>query len=100
MIPVGLIRALFSPIIERIEALEARPVGVIDAGVWIEGTVYPKDAGTTWDGHYWIAQTQTSEQPGVSSAWRMAVRRGKQGREGKPGPPCRCAERAGGEARR
>lgn len=57
-----------------------------DAKVWAAGTTYPKGAGTTWDGHYWIAQAQTSEQPGEGSpAWRLAVRRGKQGREGKQG---------------
>lgn len=57
-----------------------------DAKVWTAGTTYPKGAGTTWDGHYWIALTQTSEPPGEASpAWRMAVRRGKTGREGKQG---------------
>lgn len=57
-----------------------------DAKVWTAGTTYPKGAGVTWDGHYWIAQQQTSEQPGEGNpAWRLAVRRGKQGREGKQG---------------
>lgn len=57
-----------------------------DAKVFTAGTVYPKGAGVTWDGHYWIALKQTSDQPGEGSpAWRLAVRRGKQGREGKQG---------------
>jgi hypothetical protein len=57
-----------------------------DAKVWSAGTVYPKGAGVTSDGHYWIAQTQTSEPPGEGNpAWRIAVRRGKQGREGQRG---------------
>lgn len=57
-----------------------------DAKVYQAGLVYPKGAGVTWDGNYWIALKQTSEQPGEGSpAWRLAVRRGKQGREGKQG---------------
>jgi hypothetical protein len=100
VIPIGLIRALFSPIIERLEALEARPVGVIDGGVWTEGKNYAPFVGVTHDGGFWVSQEQTSEQPGGSPAWRLAVHRGKQGREGKPGSPCRCAERVGSEARR
>lgn len=57
-----------------------------DARVYEAGKVYPKGAGTTWDGHYWIALAQTSDAPGEgSSAWRLVVRRGKQGREGKQG---------------
>lgn len=57
-----------------------------DASVWKAGTVYPKGAGVTWDGHYWIALAKTSEQPGEANpAWRLAVRRGKQGREGQKG---------------
>jgi collagen type III alpha len=57
-----------------------------DSKAWQAGTVYPKGAGVTWDGGYWIAQTKTHEQPGEGSPdWRLAVRRGKQGREGKQG---------------
>lgn len=57
-----------------------------DAQVWTAGQTYPKSAGVTWDGHFWIAQQDTTDQPGEGSkAWRLAVRRGKQGKEGKPG---------------
>jgi hypothetical protein len=71
----------------RIAALEARPI-VHDAGVFVDGTVYPKGAGVTWDGGFWIAQAETRREPGEGRPeWRLAVRRGKQGREGT----CRCA---------
>jgi integrin beta 3 len=57
-----------------------------DAKVYAAGTVYPKGAGVTADGHYWIALTQTSDPPGEGNpAWRIAVRRGKQGKEGQRG---------------
>jgi hypothetical protein len=57
-----------------------------DAKVWTAGTVYPKGAGVTWDGGYWLAQAPTSDAPGEGHpAWRLCVRRGKTGREGKQG---------------
>lgn len=59
---------------------------VHDAGVWSAGIIYPKASAVTWDGHFWIAQGATTEQPGEGCKdWRLAVRRGKQGKEGKPG---------------
>jgi len=76
----------------RIEALEQQPIGVLDAGMWSAGTVYEAGDGTTHHGHYWVAQSQTNDEPSDGSrAWRLAVRRGKQGREGQC--RCRCAER-------
>jgi hypothetical protein len=61
----------------------------MDFGIWTAGRVYPKGAGVTHDGAWWIAQTTTSAQPGLAAAasreWRLAVRRGKDGRPGKDG---------------
>jgi collagen type III alpha len=58
----------------------------IDRGVFQAGKTYDAFDGVTWDGHFWIAQQETSEEPGEGNpAWRLAVRRGKQGREGKQG---------------
>lgn len=57
-----------------------------DKKVWSAGTTYPKGAAVTWDGHYWMAVESTVEPPGEGCpAWRLVVRRGKQGREGKAG---------------
>ena len=94
----AVLRELIGPLIERLDAQEARiaaleqqPIGVLDAGVWTLGKRYEQGDGVTWDGHYWVAQEPTRTQPGDGSTpWRLAVRRGKQGREGKA---CRCAER-------
>jgi len=104
----AVLRQIIGPLIERIDALDAkvtalaqRPVGVIDGGLWKPGVTYPKGVGVTYDHHFWTSQAQTTEQPGNGCpAWRLAVSRGKTGREGKrgamgpPGPPgsCRCAE--------
>jgi integrin beta 3 len=56
-----------------------------DAGVWQAGRVYPKGAGTTVKGAWWIAQTNTSGRPGDSRDWRLAVKGGRDGKDGKDG---------------
>jgi integrin beta 3 len=57
-----------------------------DAGIWEAGKVYPKGAGLRRDGSWWIAQTQTSAQPGHDKTWRLAVKKGTDGRQGPIGP--------------
>lgn len=56
-----------------------------DVGPWAAGSTYPAGAGVSWDGSYWIAKRLTSDQPGPGDAWRLAVRRGKQGKDGPRG---------------
>lgn len=52
-----------------------------DAGVWKGGRTYPKGAGVTKDGAWWIAQEATLAEPGKSTpesrAWRLAVKAGR-----------------------
>jgi hypothetical protein len=92
----AVLRELLRPIQARLEHLEQITKALEqreDAGVWQPGVSYPKYAGVTHAGHYWIASERTKDQPGEGNpAWRLAVRRGKTGREGKRGPACRCAE--------
>ena len=52
----------------------------IDRGVWDPGE-YAKGDTVTWGGSLWIAQESTEDKPGVSKSWRLAV---KKGRDGKP----------------
>jgi integrin beta 3 len=60
-----------------------------DAGVWQAGKDYPAGAGVTFKGAYWIAQKATKVRPGDDTApsrdWRLAVKRGEDGRPGKDG---------------
>jgi len=56
-----------------------------DAGVWQPGRVYPKGAGVTVKGAWWIAQKDTSERPGDSRDYRLAVKGGRDGKDGKDG---------------
>jgi integrin beta 3 len=57
---------------------------VVDRGVWTDHA-YRKGAGVTWAGSFWIAQRDTSAKPDTAdSGWRLAVKRGRDGKDGKP----------------
>jgi len=53
---------------------------VLDAGIWKDGAYSPGD-GVTAGGSFWIAQTETTAKPGKSDDWRLAVKRGTDGRD-------------------
>jgi integrin beta 3 len=58
---------------------------VVDRGVWTDRE-YRKGSGVTWAGSFWIAQRDTSAKPDTAdSGWRLAVKRGRDGKDGKPG---------------
>lgn len=63
---------------------------VLDRGVFKDGMTYEAGDGTTWGGSFYIAQRETSAKPGQPSedsrAWRLAVKKGADGKEGKAGP--------------
>jgi hypothetical protein len=91
------LRQIIGPLVERLDAygarlalLEARPIGAVDRGVHQTGRAYERGDGVSYHGGFWIAQERTSEEPGTGATWRLAVHRGKPG---KQGPPCRCTER-------
>lgn len=52
-----------------------------DAGVWTEGKAYLKGDGVTWGGSFWIAQDDTSDKPDIGKGWRLAVKRGRDGKD-------------------
>lgn len=59
---------------------------VLDRGVYQAGRTYEKGDGVTFGGSFWIAQDATGEKPGDGATkWRLAVKKGSDGREGKPG---------------
>src|SRR5687768_11362037 len=64
------LRQIIKPLVKRIEALEQITRALEareDARVWIPDVTYPKYAGVSHAGGYWIAQAKTSEQPGGGS---------------------------------
>jgi len=56
---------------------------VLDAGVWKEGTAYVAGDGVTLGGSFFIAQSATTAKPGKSDEWRLAVKRGTDGRDAR-----------------
>ena len=51
-------------------------------GVHIEGKAYDKGDTVTWAGSLWHCDTPTEERPGEGGAWRLAVKRGRDGKDG------------------
>lgn len=64
--------------------------GFVDRGVWQEGE-FVKGDGVTWEGNYWLARRDTKAKPGSegedtgNNDWRLAVRKGRKGKDGAPG---------------
>ena len=56
----------------------------LDQGIWREGS-YEKGDMVSWAGSGFIAQrdTKDDEKPGASDAWRLFVKRGRDGQDGK-----------------
>ena len=69
----------------RIAELEARPA-FVDRGVWTEGCYEPGNA-VTHAGSIWLCKRTTFAKPGTDDthpdgpSWRLAVRRGRDGRD-------------------
>jgi len=69
----------------RIAALEARISEFKYCGVWQSGMSYRECNSVTDDGSIWICMARESTQrPGNGPDWRLAVKRGKDGRDVRP----------------
>jgi len=62
---------------------EIKTALVLDAGVWKEGQTYVPGDAVTLGGSLFIAQASTTAKPGKSQDWRLAVRRGTDGRDAR-----------------
>lgn len=61
---------------------------VIDRGVYTADVAYKSGDGVTWGGSYWIAtKDEPAGKPGEpgSDGWRLAVKRGRDGKDGRNG---------------
>jgi len=56
---------------------------VLDRGVFKDGQTYEPGDGVTWAGSWWIAQEKTESKPGTDPTWRLAVKRGRDGKDAK-----------------
>lgn len=63
----------------------ARLFSIVDRDVWKAGETYEKGDGVTLGGSFWIARRQTTARPETTDDWRLAVKRGRDGRHGKDG---------------
>ena len=65
---------------------------VLDQGVYKAGTTYQAGDGVTWAGSFWIAQAETTDKPGDgATAWRLAIKAGREGKAGRDGRDLRDA---------
>lgn len=53
----------------------------IDRGVWQSGVTYAAGDCVTRSGSYWIAQRDTTATPGGHDDWRLAVKKGRDGKD-------------------
>ena len=63
---------------------EIKTAILLDAGVWKEGAAYVAGDAVTHGGSLFIAQGETTARPGKSDDWRLAVKRGADGRDWRP----------------
>lgn len=56
-------------------------------GVYRDGEGYDLGDMATWGGSVWHCNGTTREQPGSSPAWTLAVKRGRDGKDGGSGTP-------------
>jgi len=66
---------------QRIAALEKSQFGYF--GVFEEGKSYRKNSFLTDSGSLWIARKETAQRPGSNEDWKLAVKRGRDGKDSK-----------------
>ncbi len=66
------------------KALQFKLPAIIDRGVWRGDGRYERGDAVTSDGSLWIArEDDPSHEPGKGPQWRLAVTKGKNGRDAK-----------------
>jgi hypothetical protein len=69
----------------RVAELEARPTGVAYKGVWDSSEVYERGHFVTRAGSIWHCERDHNRGilPGAGDGWRLAVKKGSDGKDGK-----------------
>lgn len=70
---------------DRIVEREVETALVLDRGVFVAEFQYRAGDCVTWGGSTWIAQRSTNAKPETDDSWRLAVKRGRDGKEGRAG---------------
>jgi len=67
---------------EQVKTFDLTVPAVIDRGVFKEGQAYTPGDAVTFGGSLWIAQKDTGDKPdGPDTGWRLAVKKGRDGRD-------------------
>lgn len=68
---------------EHVKEFRADLPVVLDRGVYRDGATYVRGDAVTWAGSLWIAQRETTDKPDAGGgSWRLAVKRGRDGKDG------------------
>jgi hypothetical protein len=67
---------------KRLDVLEARP-SISYQQLWSADRRYSAGDAVTFDGSLFIAQQNTTDKPETSAAWRLAVKRGRDGKDAR-----------------
>jgi hypothetical protein len=69
---------------EKVKEFPFTVPSIIDRGVFKDSGDYERGDAVSWGGSVWIAQRATTDKPdGPDSGWRLAVKRGRDGRDAK-----------------
>lgn len=55
---------------------------IIDRGIYEADGAYVRGDAVTFGGALWICQADTDAKPGTNTDWRLAVKKGRDGRDG------------------
>lgn len=55
--------------------------GMIDRGPWRVSETYQKGDAVSYGGSLWIAQAETKDRPDGGAGWRLAVKKGRDGKD-------------------
>ena len=75
---------------DKIKSYDAHFPVVIYRGIFREGEKYAVGDSVTYGGSTWIAEREPDGRPGLPGhdhGWRLAIKRGADGKDGKPGEP-------------
>lgn len=70
----------------RTFARQFKTTAMIYRGTWQVGTSYARGDTVTRAGGIWHCECDTEAAPGESAHWKLAVKKGNDGKEGKAGP--------------
>jgi hypothetical protein len=79
------IAATIAPIVARLDKLEMQHADWKYVGVWSGDRQYSENNWCTYDGSVWHAQRDSKgAKPGDGDSWRLAIRRGQNGKDARP----------------